>query len=152
MTGTVGGYGLSVGAVVYCPSGFAANDDLTVLLTQRADSCAVFQADKEAANNRTLSIHLVQVSGPATFPVVQTAGPGQALATFYVTGVSCNYAYVEPATGGTVTVTSVSTGANGSIRGSFQIAFASGQLSGQFDSSVCRTAYYCGSGSGGCAP
>ena len=151
--GSVLGHSLPSATPMFCPTGGGPVDDVTLIFASRPDVCAVAMTNRYPASSEQLVIHLVQASGPATFPIPGggAASTGEALASFTASDAACGQTGAM-ASGGEVTVTAIDNSAAGYIRGTFNILFDGDSMSGRFDTSVCRVQYYCSDGSGGCAP
>jgi hypothetical protein len=145
---TFGEHALTVAGASFCPSGFGSPDDVTLILSTRADDCDGRRNQTARPDATTLTLHLVQVDGPRTFKVTRgTRGAGEALARFAQTGTDCDATFTKDADEGTIEVAAIDNSSDGFIRGSFDVVFDGERLRGDFDTSVCTIDYFCGQSS-----
>lgn len=143
--GAIGGRELSVEGASFCPSGFGSPDDVTLVLSSRADDCDAHRRQIARPDATTLTLHLVQAGGPGTFRVKRgSRGAGEALARFAATGDDCDETVELDADAGTVTIAAIDSSSAGYIRGSFDVSFGGERLRGDFDTSACIVDYFCG--------
>lgn len=143
--GAIGGRELTVEGASFCPSGFGSPDDVTLVLSSRADDCDAHRKQIARPDATTLTLHLVQAGGPGTFRVKRgSRGAGDALARFASVGRDCDEEAAMDADAGSVTVTAIDSSSSGYIKGTFDVTFGGERLHGDFDTSACTVDYFCG--------
>lgn len=115
---------------------------LVVVVSDRESTCTAMHT--QSATSVTLSLGGL---APGTYAVVvKSPGSGDATAVFTVADQACKATVNENGTSGSINVKDVvSDLSNGTsrVRGSFNVVFADGTVTGDFDASLC------GSGDGG---
>jgi hypothetical protein len=109
-----------------------------VSITNVAGTCAVLARKGNPPSAQVLSLAAAQAGstiGPGTYTVAAQGSP-TATAVYAQSDASCVGKVDSQATGGTVTITGLS---SGSVQGSFDLTFAGGDhLSGTFSAPTCN--------------
>jgi hypothetical protein len=131
--GEVNHVALRVADAVSSPYG--SNRARVVLLTSVAPACGAFSAGAHASTT-TLSLAFADPT-PGVLPIVD----GMVRVTFHAWTASCHDPAGGVAESGTVTIDAYDT-RTGSMRGTFDVTFAGGALSGSFDAPGCASSAY----------